>query len=66
MAAKGFAERLVARRGIVQETRAEHLLRPPIIIMRTTIGVVMRSGLLWMIGIPIPIILMIALFSGHL
>jgi len=26
----------------------------------------MRSALLWLIGIPIPIIIIIALFSGHL
>jgi hypothetical protein len=31
MAAKGFAERLVAGRGTVGETLAELLLRPPII-----------------------------------
>ena len=29
-------------------------------------GAIMRSALLWLIGIPIPIILIIALFSGHL
>jgi hypothetical protein len=38
----------------------------PLPLRVTRIGDVMRSGLLWMIGIPIPIILAIAFFSGHL
>jgi hypothetical protein len=45
----------------------ELLVLPPIIEAEDiSRGADMRSGLLWLIGIPIPIILIIALFSGHL
>ena len=35
------------------------------IAVATNRGVTMRSGLLWLIGVPIPIILIIWLLTGH-
>ena len=46
-------------RGIIVSGTVRHLIQPPK-------GKIMgRSILLWLLGVPIPIIILIALFSHH-
>lgn len=54
----GFSAVILLRRNI---PRARPLLH-----QKLQLRCNMRSGLLWLIGIPIPIILIIALLTGHL
>jgi hypothetical protein len=49
-----------------RELCPEHYARTCRYLLEKNGGATMRSGLLWLIGIPIPIILLIALFTGHL
>ncbi|MBL6852653.1 MAG: hypothetical protein ISS15_04075 [Alphaproteobacteria bacterium] len=59
------ATRPAPRRSLVGHGRARNLLVASRIQSPTSSGTDMRSLLLWLIGVPIPIIIVLWLVTGH-